>query len=251
MFAENFDLAAYFQRIGYTGPVERSLETLHDLMRTQLFAVPFENLDVQAGQVVSMVPEQIVEKIVQQRRGGYCYEVNGLFAMALQALGFSYRFVAARPMFYPVRRPKTHMVLLVEAEGEQYLLDLGFGSYGIRAPIALSHLDTELEQDFDRFKLTLDDKGAYVLQAFVDGQWLSQFGFDCYESEWVDFMPANYLNSTHPDTIFVQKLLVIRHSPQGRDILLGDQLKQIRAEGTQVRQLSEAERDTELQRLLN
>ncbi|WP_419571262.1 arylamine N-acetyltransferase family protein [Rheinheimera sp.] len=251
MFAENFDLAAYFQRIGYTGPVEQSLETLHDLMRTQLFAVPFENLDVQAGQVVSMVPEQIVEKIVQQRRGGYCYEVNGLFAMALQALGFSYRFVAARPMFYPVRRPKTHMVLLVEAEGEQYLLDLGFGSYGIRAPIALSQLDTELEQDFDRFKLTLDDKGAYVLQAKVDGQWLSQFGFDGYESEWVDFMPANYLNSTHPDTIFVQKLLVIRHSPQGRDILLGDQLKQIRAEGTQVRQLSEAERGTELQRLLN
>jgi len=250
MFADNFDLAAYLHRIGYCGSLDLTAENLTALMRAQLFAVPFENLDVQAGQVVSMVPEQIVAKLIDQRRGGYCYEVNGLFAMALQAIGFHYRFVAARPMFYPVRRPKTHMVLLVEAEGEQYLVDLGFGSYGIRAPIALSYLNQDIMQDFDCFQLTQDEKGSYVLQAFVDGQWTNQFGFDGYESEWVDFMPANYLNSTHPDTIFVQKLLVIRHSPQGRDILLGHQLKQIRAEATTVRQLTDSEREAELALLL-
>jgi N-hydroxyarylamine O-acetyltransferase len=250
MYAENFQLESYLKRIGYTGSLECNAETLTKLMRAQLFSVAFENLDVQAGKIVSLVPEQIVDKIVGQGRGGYCYEVNGLFAMALQALGFSYKFIACRPMFYPVRRPKTHMVLLVEADGERWICDLGFGSYGIRAPIALSALEQLQQQDFDQFRLTTEQSGAYVVQALVDGQWLSQFGFEPYASEWVDFMPANYLNSTHPDTIFVQKLLVIKHHEQGRDILLGDQLKQIRAEGTEVQQLSPQQREDILKLLL-
>lgn len=250
MYAENFQLESYLKRIGYTGSLEHSADTLTKLMRAQLFSVAFENLDVQAGKIVSLVPEQIVDKIVGQGRGGYCYEVNGLFAMALQALGFSYKFIACRPMFYPVRRPKTHMVLLVEADGDQWICDLGFGSYGIRAPIALSALEQLQQQDFDQFRLTTEQSGAYVVQAMVDGQWLSQFGFEPYASEWVDFMPANYLNSTHPDTIFVQKLLVIKHHEQGRDILLGDQLKQIRADGTVVQQLNSEQREETLKLLL-
>jgi N-hydroxyarylamine O-acetyltransferase len=251
MYAENFQLESYLKRIGYKGSLERNADTLTKLMRAQLFSVAFENLDVQAGKIVSLVPEQIVDKIVGQGRGGYCYEVNGLFSMALQALGFSYKFIACRPMFYPVRRPKTHMVLLVEADGDQWICDLGFGSYGIRAPIALSALEQRQQQDFDQFRLTTEQSGAYVVQALVDGQWLSQFGFEPYASEWVDFMPANYLNSTHPDTIFVQKLLVIKHHEQGRDILLGDQLKQIRADGTVVQQLSSEQRDQVLKQLLS
>jgi N-hydroxyarylamine O-acetyltransferase len=250
MYAENFQLESYLKRIGYAGSLDRNAETLTKLMRAQLFSVAFENLDVQAGKIVSLVPEQIVDKIVGQGRGGYCYEVNGLFAMALQALGFSYKFIACRPMFYPVRRPKTHMVLLVEADGDQWICDLGFGSYGIRAPIALSALEQVQQQDFDQFRLTTEESGAYVVQAMVDGQWLSQFGFEPYASEWVDFMPANYLNSTHPDTIFVQKLLVIKHHEQGRDILLGDQLKQIRADGTQIQHLSFEQREETLKLLL-
>lgn len=250
MYAENFQLESYLKRIGYTGSIEHSAETLTKLMRAQLFSVAFENLDVQAGKIVSLVPEHIVDKIVGQGRGGYCYEVNGLFAMALQALGFSYKFIACRPMFYPVRRPKTHMVLLVEADGDQWICDLGFGSYGIRAPIALSSLEQVQQQDFDQFRLTTEQSGAYVVQAMVDGQWLSQFGFEPYASEWVDFMPANYLNSTHPDTIFVQKLLVIKHHEQGRDILLGDQLKQIRVDGPVVQQLSPEQREEVLKQLL-
>lgn len=250
MYAENFQLESYLKRIGYKGSLDRNAETLTKLMRAQLFSVAFENLDVQAGKIVSLVPEQIVDKIIGQGRGGYCYEVNGLFAMALQALGFSYKFIACRPMFYPVRRPKTHMIVLVEADGEQWICDLGFGSYGIRAPIALSSLEQIQQQDFDQFRLTTEPSGAYVVQALVDGQWLSQFGFEPYASEWVDFMPANYLNSTHPDTIFVQKLLVIKHHEQGRDILLGEQLKQIRADGTQVQQLSPQQREEVLKQLL-
>lgn len=241
MHSNNFDLSNYFRRIHYTGPAAVDTETLQAIMRHQLFSVPFENLDVQAGKVVSLVPEEITDKLIQQDRGGYCYEVNGLFAMALEALGIPYRFVAARPMFYPVRRPKTHMAIVAEVEGRQWLCDLGFGSYGIRAPIALDDLDRDMIQDFDTFRLSRNASGEYLLQAKVEGEWCNQYGFDLSPQEWIDFAPANYLNSTHPDAIFVQKLLIVQHLPEGRVILLGNTLKTVTANGVEKRQLTDAE----------
>lgn len=241
MHASNFDLPTYLQRIGYTGHATADTATLLALMRQQLFTVPFENLDVQAGKVVSLVPEEIAEKILRQGRGGYCYEVNGLFAMALQALGIPYQFVAARPMFYPARRPRTHMAVIAEVEGRRWLCDLGFGSYGIRAPMDLELVDVNIAQDSDTFQLTRDERGEYLLKARVDGEWANQYGFDLSPQEWIDFVPANYLNSTHPDAIFVQKLVVVQHHSSGRSILLGDMLKTITDSRVEKKQLSPTE----------
>jgi N-hydroxyarylamine O-acetyltransferase len=242
MLASNFDLNAYFQRIAFTQEARPDLATLTALMRCQLRSVPFENLDVQAGKIVSLVPEEIVEKIIQRQRGGYCYEVNGLFSMALQALGLSYQFVAARPMFYPVRRPKTHMGIVVTLGEDQYLCDLGFGSYGIRAPLHLGSLDVEVAQDFDRFKMSKLNEIEYLMQAHVNGEWLNQYSFNLSPQEWIDFMPANYLNSTHPDAIFVQKHLIIKQNETGRVMLVGDSLKSIERGQETVRTIAEEER---------
>ncbi|MFD2755300.1 arylamine N-acetyltransferase family protein [Comamonas terrae] len=241
MHASNFDLPTYLQRIGHTGHAGPDTATLHALMRRQLFTVPFENLDVQAGRIVSLVPEDIADKILRQGRGGYCYEVNGLFAMALQALGIAYRFVAARPMFYPARRPRTHMAVIAEVEGRRWLCDLGFGSYGIRAPMDLDAVGVEVAQDCDTFQLTLDERGEYVLKARVEGQWANQYAFDLSPQEWIDFVPANYLNSTHPEAIFVQKLLVVLHHSTGRAILLDDMLKTVTNGQVEKRQLAREE----------
>ncbi|EHP43462.1 N-acetyltransferase [Cupriavidus basilensis OR16] len=247
MKAENFTLRHYFDRIGFEQPAEVDIATITGMMRRQLFTVPFENLDVQAKKCISLVPEQIVEKILHRKRGGYCYEVNGIFAMALQELGITYQFVAARPMFYPVKRPKTHMALVLTLNDEQWLCDLGFGSYGIRAPIRLDVLDTEIKQDFDTFILTILNDREYLLKALVDGKWENQYAFDLSAQEWIDFAPANYLNSTHPDAIFVQKLLVIQHNQAGRKLLFGNTLK-IVTHGKTEQQLVDSE---DIQRLLS
>ncbi|WP_116138589.1 arylamine N-acetyltransferase family protein [Trinickia diaoshuihuensis] len=225
MHADNFSLAEYLDRIDFTGTPKADFDTVARMMRRQLFSVPFENLDVQAGKIVSLVPEEIVEKIVGRKRGGYCYEVNGLFAMALESLGIDYQFVAARPMFYPARRPRTHMGLVLSLGGERWLCDLGFGSYGIRAPMSLSALDVEVAQDDDTFKLSLGEDGFYLLQAKVDGQWTNQYAFDLSPQEWIDFAPANYLNSTHPDAIFVRMTVAVLMTETGRKILGGDSFK--------------------------
>ncbi len=246
MFAQNFNLENYCKRIGLSQiPGQVDTQVLTQLMKAQLRHITFENLDVQAGKVVSLVPESIVSKIVgdngQAKRGGYCYELNGLFAMALTALGVSYQFVFCRPMFYPMRRPKTHMALVVTLGQERYLCDLGFGSYGMRAPIALSAVNLPQQQEFDCFRLVMPTPAEYVLQAQIEGQWVNQFGFDLYAAEWIDFMPANFLNSTNPETIFVQKMLLIRQTAAGRVVLLGNELKVSEAGKTSAKLLTSLE----------
>jgi N-hydroxyarylamine O-acetyltransferase len=167
--------------------------------------------------------------------------VNSLFAMALAAVGFDYYLVGARPMFYQDRRAKTHMVVIVRLAGDEYLCDLGFGSFGIRAPIALSNINTPITQDYDQFMLRCDDACLYVLQAWIGGAWVSQFGFDLYPHELVDFVPANFFNSKSPEAIFVQKLLVVKHTVTGRKILLGTSLKTYEKGQCEIRELEASE----------
>jgi N-hydroxyarylamine O-acetyltransferase len=238
MLPEHFKLTDYLQRIAYTGEVKLDYATLKQLMICHLQSVPFENLDVLAGKPISLDPQTIVDKIVYRRRGGYCYEVNGVFAMALDSIGFPYRIVACRPMFYPVRRPRTHAALVVRVEGQDYLVDLGFGSYGIRQPMNLAVLDTPVTQDYDQYKLTIAEDGDYVLSSWVDGEWLKQHAFNLTPMEWLDFVPANWFNSTHPDTVFTQKPLILLFTPAGKRILFGDSFKQIEQGKTTVQSVS-------------
>ena len=241
MQANNFHLQDYLRRIDFPHTVRADLTSLGAVMRHQLFSIPFENTEVQAGKVPSLVPEDIVQKLVVQRRGGYCYEVNGLFAMALQALGVPYYLVAARPMFYPVRRPRTHMAVVATLNDEPWLFDLGFGSHGIRAPMSLQRLDETIVQDDDAFMLSYTGDGEFLLRARVDDQWNNQYSFAPTPVEWIDFGPMNWLNATHPDAVFVQKLLVIRHHQAGRTVLLGNVLKSVEQGATTQRTVANHE----------
>jgi N-hydroxyarylamine O-acetyltransferase len=236
MNSANFELPKYLNRICMHSAAGADIASITEMMRCQLFSVPFENLDVQAGKAVSLVAEDIVDKLVHHHRGGYCFEVNGLFAMALGALGVEYQFVAARPLLFAHLRPKTHMALVVNLQGEKWLCDLGFGSYGIRAPMRLDALDVALQQDGEVFQLGKLKPHEYVVQALVDGKWQSQYSFDLSPQEWVDFEPANYFSYANPESIFVKKLLVVLHTPDGRKILFGDAFKTV-AQGETVRQL--------------
>ncbi|MEW5786795.1 MAG: arylamine N-acetyltransferase [Pseudomonadota bacterium] len=240
MLAGNFNLYTYLQRIGHQGPVHADLATVAALMAGQLRSIPFENLDVRAGKGISLVPEDIFAKLIQRRRGGYCYEVNGLFAMVLTALGVDWRFVGCRPMTYPVRRPRTHMAILARFDGVEWLCDTGFGSYGLRAPIRLDERG-EVEQDADVYRLLCGANGEYQLQARVEGEWTSQYGFDLSPQEWIDFLPANWLNSTHPETLFTQHRIVMRQTPEGRVTLFDNRLKVQVGGNLQIRDVDEAE----------
>jgi N-hydroxyarylamine O-acetyltransferase len=220
--SSRFTLQAYLHRIGFTGQARADLATVEGMMRAQLRQVSFENLDIQAGMPISMVPDDIVEKILDRQRGGYCFEVNGLFAMALQALQIPYFFIAARPITHQgVRKPKTHMAVVASLDGESWLCDCGFGGYGIRAPLQLGRLGAEVNQDGELFQLNMLNEQELVLRSKMYDAWEDQYAFDLNPHEFIDFIPANHYNASHPDSLFVRKLLVVRCTPQGRKIMFG------------------------------
>lgn len=223
MKAANFSLSDYLKRIEYDGDIYPDLPTLNALMHHQLRSIPFENTEVQAKRIPSLVPEDIVQKILCDRRGGYCYEVNGLFAMALSAIGFEWYFAGARPMFYPSRRPKTHLVVIVSIGDEKYLCDTGFGGYGLREPIRITSAHEAIQHN-DRFKIDLEND-EYVLRSLVNQEWALQYGFSLVPQEWIEFSLANYFNATSPDTIFTQKKLAVIQTAAGRKILVDNTLK--------------------------
>ena len=236
MQAANFDLNIYLKRIGFREEPKADLATLQSLMRHQLYSVPFENGDVWHGKIVSLVPEEIVEKIVHKGRGGYCYELNGLFCMALEAIGIPYKMLAARPRYnYTERRPKTHMVLRVDIGAEFYLCDLGFGGYGLREPVNITRLPVEAEQGPDRFRVSRMNDLEYLLQVWLDGKWTDLYSFDLIPQEWIDYTLPNYFNSTSPDTIFTKKKLAILQNPTGRKFLIDNELKILSPNGVETR----------------
>lgn len=221
-----FTLERYLQRIGFVGVPRPDLGGITALMRAQLIAVPFENLDIQAGQIVSLEEDDIVEKVLERRRGGYCFEVNSLFAMALQVLAVPHFLIAARPItHHGGPKPKTHMAVVAKIWGEKWLCDCGFGAYGIRAPLRIGLPATEVNQDGELFRLDGLNDQELVLRTKVRDRWEDQYSFDLLPHDLTDFVSANVYNSTHPDSLFVRKLLVLRNTPTGRIVLFGHQLK--------------------------
>ncbi|GAA6141336.1 arylamine N-acetyltransferase [Hydrogenophaga sp. 5NK40-0174] len=251
LISSRFDLARYLQRIGMEEAPPATADGLHRLIRQQQLNIAFENLDVQAGKRISIAPDDIVEKLVDRRRGGYCYELHGLFSMALQALGVPYRWVAARPMIYPELRPRTHVAVLATVEGAEWLCDLGFGSNGPPMPIAMASVGEVVDIGLGAYRLLEDAPGQFRLQALIDGEWQNQYGFDLWPQQWVDFEPANHLNCTHPETIFVKQLIAVKHHATGRWVLSGHRLKTVESGVSTFRELTDNEVDEVLQHIFN
>src|SRR5688572_23000352 len=134
---DTFDLSAYLARVGQPPGSGADAATLARLHRAHLAAIPFENLDIQMGLPVELDAVSLQGALVMRRRGGYCFQQNALFRLALSALGFTVHAREARVRFaatLPVP-PRTHMVLVVPIDGVEWLVDVGFGANGIAEPI--------------------------------------------------------------------------------------------------------------------
>ena len=132
------DIGAYLDRIGLDVPPQPDLSALAVLQASHLMHVPFEGLDVRLGIPLSLDTDALFDKIIRRRRGGYCFELNGLFLELLRGLGFVARPVLARVWYRnpPQIPPLTHTLNLVSLEGEAYLVDVGFGGATARTPVA-------------------------------------------------------------------------------------------------------------------
>jgi N-hydroxyarylamine O-acetyltransferase len=166
--------------------------------------------------------ESIQAKLVRDRRGGYCFEQNLLFAAVLEQLGYAVTLLQARVRLGAHRvLPRTHVLLAVDVEGDRWLADLGFGSFGLLVPIPL--VPAEYRQFAWSYRLAREGD-AWLLRACIGGTWQDLYTFTLEPQLAVDFVPANHYVSTHPDSRFVQTLTVQRVGPETRRLLKNREL---------------------------
>lgn len=222
-----FDLEQYLDRIDYTGPVAPTVETLRRLHYHHLMAVPFENLDIHYGHPIVLNIDRIYKKIVCDRRGGFCYELNGLFSELLRQLGFKAKIVSAR-VFENDKGEYSpeydHLALLVDIDGTAWLTDVGFGEF-IRTPL---NIDSEAEQeDFNGVYRVKRGKNSYlVIEHKVSPEgWKPEYKFKPVERELAEFKNRCDFHQSSGESHFRRKKICSLPTGNGRITLTDDLLK--------------------------
>ncbi|MBN4664371.1 arylamine N-acetyltransferase [Pandoraea nosoerga] len=237
-----FDPERYFQRIGYTGPRAATLDVLRAVHALHPRAIPFENLDPIRGRPVEVDLPSVAAKLVDRERGGYCFEHNTLFANVLAHLGFRVTPLIGRVAWgrtFDAEAPLTHMLLRVDLDGQAWLVDVGFGSVTLTAPLRLHSTQPQstvletLQLDTVR---TGDDApvSEYRLSVQSSGKWLPVYRFTPRPAEWIDYKLGNWYTSSAPESIFRQHLMACRVLPQGRIALLDTRLIERSSQGEVV-----------------
>ena len=230
----------YLARIGLTDAGPPTLDTLRRLHAAHVEAIPFENLDILLGRGIRLDPESVRQKLIAQRRGGYCFEQNALLLAVLQELGFS-----VLPMEARVRagssalRPRTHMVLSVQIGDELWLADVGFGGEGLLEPV---RMDGEVFTTESALAYRVIEDGALrVLQMRGGADWEDQYAFLLEPVHPIDFEMANWFTSTHPQSPFVRTLTAQRTTRHARYVMRYPMFTEVRASGTVTREISRGE----------
>ena len=209
------DLEACGQRIEYAGAWTRTLETLRILHLAHVTHIPFENLDILLGRPILLDLESLWAKLIHGQRGGYCFEHNSLFAAVLESIGFRVTRLAARVRAGATEiLPRTHMLLRVNVEGQNWLADVGFGGDGLLYPVPIKH--GEVARHFGwQYRVMIDD-GMQVLQSLRPAGWSDLYSFTLEPQEPVDYEVSNYFTSTHPRSPFVRRLVAQRPGAESR-----------------------------------
>lgn len=219
--ADALDLAAYFTRIGYTGPARPELETLHELALLHPSAIPFENLDPLLRQPVPLDIPSLQQKLLHARRGGWCFEQNVLLGTALRAIGFQVTGLAARVIWNVppgVVTPRSHMVLRIDLRGRILIVDAGFGGLTLTAPLTLD-LDAEQPTPHETFRVTSGDHGYTLLQARLGNEWRSLYRFDLTPQVIPDYEVSSWYLCSHPRSHFLTTLVAARAQRDRRHTL--------------------------------
>ena len=166
---EELDLQAYLQRIGYDGGLDPTVETLTALHRAHVLSIPFENLDILLGRPIRLDLASLQAKLVRDRRVGYCFEQNALFAAVLEHLAFDVTGLAARVTMGEERTtPRTHMILAVDIAGTGWLADVGFGGDTLLDPISFESSEP-VHQGAWAFRLGVDGDARILWGLRPDG----------------------------------------------------------------------------------
>jgi len=211
---------AYLRRIEYAGPTAPIAENLRALQVAHLQTVPFENLSIHAHEPIVLDDTALFTKIVERRRGGFCYECNGLFAALLRALGFDVTMLSAEVanaegIFSP---PFDHMTLMVQLQ-ERWLVDVGFGDSFIE-PLLLDDRSEQI-QGSRAYRIAAEDN-YLVLSRREANEWIAEYRLNLEPHVYEDFAEMCRYHQTSPESHFTQKRICSRATREGGRITLSD-----------------------------
>lgn len=208
------DITAYLERINYEGVIEPSPEELSSLQYANLLSVPFENLDIHLGRPILLNNEHLFRKIVTQRRGGFCYELNGLFATILQELGFKVDLLSVEVFGNGGYSPKfDHLALRVQLE-DDWLVDVGFGDSFVK-PLKLFESNEQVQKGIP-YRVEHKSKDWVLSRKDASGEWERTYRFNLEPRKLSDFKERCHYHQTSPESQFTQKRLCTRLTQDGR-----------------------------------
>ena len=222
--SEEANIDAYFERIGFAGSIAPTLATLEQLHQLHPAWIPFENLDPLLAIPIRLELYNLQQKLLFERRGGYCVEQNLLFKAVLETLGFAVRGLGARVVWghsgEEVDRPLSHMALAVDIGGATYLADVGFGGLTLTAPLRLRP-EVEQQTPHEMFRL-LGGEPNWRLEALIGDEWRALYTFDLSEKSLLDYEAMNDLTSSSPR--FRDNLIAARSEKGRRHALSNNRL---------------------------
>jgi N-hydroxyarylamine O-acetyltransferase len=215
--AEAF-LPRYLARIGYRGPVAPTLEVLSALQAAHIAAIPFEAIDALTGAGIDIGSDAVDAKLIGQRRGGYCFEHNGLFLRVLQTIGFAAEGLIGRVRWMlpddAPPTPRTHMVVRVRLDGRPWMVDVGFGATVPPAPLAM---DSEEPQPTRHETYRIIRHGdVWQVAALIEGEWRTLYRIEDTLPPAIDYEVGNWYTSAHPDSHFRHQLIAARTTAEAR-----------------------------------
>lgn len=215
------DIEAYLKRIAYAGDLTPSIKTLRAMQLAHLTAVPFENLSIHMNEPIVLNETALFDKLVERRRGGFCYELNGLFSALLRTLGFQVDRLAASVAYEGGARYSqnfSHMTLLVTLE-DRWLVDVGFGD-SFRQPLRLDEAGEQAQ--FGRHYRIESENGTFTMWEQKEGEaWQPQYRFTAQPYEFPDYAHMCHYHQTSPESRFTQNQICSLATANGR-ITLSD-----------------------------
>lgn len=215
----------YLQRIHFSGDLTPSLQLLQQLQKQHLLHIPFENLSIHYQQNIELDINQIYQKVVVNHRGGFCYELNGLFYALLQQLGFEVKRISAR-VFSKEKgygQEFDHLAVVARIDGIDYLTDVGFGEFTF-APLQIT-LDIPQKDNRGTFKIEKHDETYLQASQLVEGEWQPQYIFTLLPREYQDYTDMCHYHQTSPLSHFTQNRLCSLATEEGRITVSGNDLK--------------------------
>lgn len=227
-------IQAYLNRIGFSGIPAMTYDSLQRLQRLHLQTIPYENLDIMRNIPLSLEPKDLFEKIVRRNRGGYCFELNGLFAWLLRMLGFTVTEYMSRFLRDETEIPmRRHRVLRVHCGDGDYLCDVGVGGIIPRKPLLL-RVGAVSEQGHERYKLEQEDFFGYVLYEWKRDTWNRLYSFTEEEQLNIDYVMPSFYCEKHPHSYFRTMDMVHIFTENGRKTIAGRELRIFSPSGVSV-----------------